>query len=220
VRNAEPLDSRLVQSSVETPARARFEDFELDLQTAELRRSGRVVALERQPATVLVLLVSRAGRLVSRAELQRTVWNDGTNVDFERGLNYCIRQVRRALRDGARVPRFIETVPRRGYRFLATVVMAEAEAAPTSSANRDGRRCARPLTTLVRAFAAAALVVLATGLTHFASAPASLRNREHHAAATAIVRTIHLAVFGPAVGTSAHHSAARTIARAAHDLIF
>jgi DNA-binding winged helix-turn-helix (wHTH) protein len=205
---------------VATHTRACFGDFELDLQSGELRRSGRVVPLEKQPATVLVLLVSRAGRLVLRAEFQRSVWNDGTHVDFERGLNYCVRQVRKALEDGARGPRFVETVPRQGYRFLAPVQMADTESPPASMAEPGWRHRGRDSATLARSLVAAALVVLSTTLLHIQSAPKASGNREHHAAATAIVRTIHAAVCGPTAGQRPHHDIARAIARTAHDLIF
>ena len=97
----------------------RFFDFELDPATGELWRRGHTVPLERQPAIALACLASHAGRLVTRDELRRAIWPDGVHVDFERGMNYCIRQLRAALGDEAREPVFIETIPRRGYRFIA-----------------------------------------------------------------------------------------------------
>lgn len=99
----------------------RFGAFELDLQSGELRRAGVGVKLQPQPFKVLALLAGRTGQLVVREEIQREVWTDDTFVDFDQGLNYCIRQIRAALRDDAETPTFIETVPRRGYRFLAAV---------------------------------------------------------------------------------------------------
>jgi DNA-binding winged helix-turn-helix (wHTH) protein len=100
---------------------ARFGVFELDVEAAELRRSGRRVALTGQPMRVLVKLVERAGEVVTREELQREVWGEGTHVDFEAGLSTCINQVRTALGDRATSPRFLETLPRRGLRFIAPV---------------------------------------------------------------------------------------------------
>jgi TolB-like protein/tetratricopeptide (TPR) repeat protein len=99
----------------------RFDGFELDLSGGELRKGDALIRLQPQPLKVLMLLASRAGQLVSREEIQKQIWTDDTFVDFDQGLNYCVRQIRAALRDDAEVPRFIETVPRRGYRFLASV---------------------------------------------------------------------------------------------------
>jgi DNA-binding winged helix-turn-helix (wHTH) protein/tetratricopeptide (TPR) repeat protein len=99
----------------------RFGLFELDDEAGELRRQGRRVHLAAQPLKVLALLSSRAGSIVTRDELRRHIWSDGTFVEFDRSLNFCIAEVRAALGDDARSPRFIETVPKRGYRFLANV---------------------------------------------------------------------------------------------------
>jgi len=103
---------------------ARFGVFELDVEAGELRRSGRRVALTGQPMRVLVKLVERAGEVVTREGLQREVWGEGTHVDFEAGLSTCINQVRTALGDRATSPRFLETLPRRGFRFVAPVEWA------------------------------------------------------------------------------------------------
>ena len=102
-------------------SRLRFGAFELDLKNGELRRGGALVKLQPQPSKVLALLATRAGQLVVREEIQQQVWTNDTFVDFDQGLNYCIRQIRAALSDDAETPEFIETVPRRGYRFLAAV---------------------------------------------------------------------------------------------------
>lgn len=97
----------------------RFEGFELDRQTLELRKAGAKIKLAPQPARVLALLASRPGELVTRDEIRRALWGQATFVDFERNLNYCLNCVRDALGDSVRSPRFIETLPRRGYRFIA-----------------------------------------------------------------------------------------------------
>src|ERR1700730_5725099 len=99
----------------------RFDGFELDLAGGELRKGDALIRLQPQPLKVLMLLASPAGQLVSREEIQKQIWTDDTFVDFDQGLNYCVRQIRAALRDDAEVPQFIESVPRRGYRFLASV---------------------------------------------------------------------------------------------------
>ncbi len=98
----------------------RFGAFELDLQSGELRRSGVLVHLQQQPARVLILIAGRSGELVTREEIQKEVWG-ATFVDFEQGLNFCVKQIRAALGDQAATPRYLETLPRRGYRFLAPV---------------------------------------------------------------------------------------------------
>jgi eukaryotic-like serine/threonine-protein kinase len=95
----------------------RFGSFELDLRSGEMRRAGVLVRLQPQPFKVLALLAGRAGELVTREEIQKEVWPVGTFVDFEQSLNFCIRQIRSALGDSALSPRFVETLPRRGYRF-------------------------------------------------------------------------------------------------------
>jgi DNA-binding winged helix-turn-helix (wHTH) protein/Tfp pilus assembly protein PilF len=104
----------------------RFSGFELDLERSELRRAGRRIALPQQPFRALALLATRAGEVVTREELRRTLWPDGTHVDFERGINFCLNQVRTALRDPARAAHFVETLPRIGYRFVADVRPVEA----------------------------------------------------------------------------------------------
>jgi TolB-like protein/DNA-binding winged helix-turn-helix (wHTH) protein/Tfp pilus assembly protein PilF len=99
----------------------RFGEFELALKSGELRKNGEVVRIQPQPFKVLVFLASHAGQTVTRLELQQIVWEDGTFVDFEQGLNFCIKQIRNALGDDAQAPRLIETLPRRGYRFIGEV---------------------------------------------------------------------------------------------------
>src|SRR5512138_3440219 len=97
--------------------RVRFGAFQLNLATGELRKGDAPVRLQPQPLKVLACLLARPGQLVSRDDIRREVWPDGTFVDFDHGLNYCIRQIRLALGDDSETPRFVETVPRRGYRF-------------------------------------------------------------------------------------------------------
>jgi eukaryotic-like serine/threonine-protein kinase len=98
----------------------RFDVFELDTAAGELRRQGDRVKLPPQPFRVLELLVRRGGEVLTRADIRERIWSDSF-VDFEQGLNFCIRQIREALGDTADAPRFIETLPRRGYRFLLPV---------------------------------------------------------------------------------------------------
>ena len=112
------------------PAVLRFGSFELHSGAGELRHQGDLVKLAPQPLKVLELLTRRGGDVVTRAEIREHVWSGDTFVDFEQGLNFCIRQIREALGDAADAPRFIETLPRRGYRFLMPVTtVASAEPA-------------------------------------------------------------------------------------------
>ena len=99
----------------------RFGPFELDPEQQELRRGGLVVRLPRQPFRILLLLVARAGEVVSREEIHDTIWGSETYVDFEHGINSAIRQIRFALGDNAETSRYVRTLPRRGYSFIATV---------------------------------------------------------------------------------------------------
>lgn len=99
----------------------RFGVFELNLVTEELRKFGTPIKLAPQPYKVLALLAGQAGQIVTREQIQLQVWGEETFVDFEQGMNQCIRQIRTALNDNAETPRYIETLPRRGYRFIAPV---------------------------------------------------------------------------------------------------
>jgi|SRR5579862_1011335 len=99
----------------------RFGVFALDARTLDLSREGRPVRLQPQPAQVLLTLVANAGRTVTRDELRQAVWKDDTFVDFDRGLNFCIAQIRSALGDDAAAPRYIRTAPKKGYEFVCPV---------------------------------------------------------------------------------------------------
>jgi cholera toxin transcriptional activator len=104
-----------------SPPRIRFGPFEVDTQSGELRRNGSKVDLQDQPFQALVLLLESSGEAVTREELCKKLWPLETFVDFERGLNKAINKLRAALRDDAEKPRYIETLPQRGYRFIAPV---------------------------------------------------------------------------------------------------
>jgi DNA-binding winged helix-turn-helix (wHTH) protein len=104
-----------------TGSRLVFGPFDADVATGELRRAGERVPLQQQPFTVLAALLERPGELVSRDELRRRLWPDGTYVSFDRGLTSAMRKVREALDDRASTPVYIETLQGRGYRFIAAV---------------------------------------------------------------------------------------------------
>jgi len=117
----------------------RFGVFELELDTGRLRRSGTVIKLPPQSFRLLVLLASHAGQVVTREEIQTQLWGEETFVDFEHGVNKCINQIRTALNDNTDKPLYVETLPRRGYRFLAPVVSKTVEApAPRITESESG----------------------------------------------------------------------------------
>jgi DNA-binding winged helix-turn-helix (wHTH) protein len=105
----------------------RFGIFEVDLASGELRKQGVKIKLQEQPFQALVALIERPREVVTRDELQKRLWPADIAVDFDRGLNKAINRVREALGDDADNPRFIETLPQRGYRFLAQVETARVE---------------------------------------------------------------------------------------------
>src|ERR1700722_9908340 len=107
------------------PAILRFGVFEMDARAGELRKHGVRTKLQDQPFHVLTLLLQRPGEVVSREELRLQIWGTDTFIDFDNGLNTSINKLREALGDSADTPRFIETMPRRGYRFIAPVTGAD-----------------------------------------------------------------------------------------------
>ncbi len=111
--------------------RVTFGPFELDLENGKLRKSGRVLKLRPQPMRVLCLLVSQAGKPVSREEIRHLLWGESTFVDFEVGVDYCVNRIRSVLGDKAQAPRYVETLSRRGYRFIAPVKRERSFAEPT-----------------------------------------------------------------------------------------
>src|SRR5271170_6079706 len=107
------------------PARStnlvRFDVFEVDLRAQELYKAGRKVKLQGQPFHVLAMLLEQPGEVVTREEMQKRLWPADTFVDFDHSLNTAIKKLRQALGDDKKKPRFVETLPKRGYRFLASV---------------------------------------------------------------------------------------------------
>lgn len=131
--------------------RHKFGVFEFDNATGELRKNGRAVALEPQPAKALALLLARAGDVVSREELRDAVWGADTHVDFDRGIAYCLSQIRSALGDSGENPRFVQTIPKRGYKFIAPVTAPQSEA-PATTIKAPNYWVSIPLTLLVLVF--------------------------------------------------------------------
>jgi len=129
-----------------TPSRGvvRFNSFEVDLRAGELRRHGIRLKLQDQPFRLLELLLERPGDLVTREELQKRIWPSDTFVDFDRGLNNAVKRLRETLADSAESPRYIETLPKRGYRFIARIekvasANGDAAVATPPPTAREGR---------------------------------------------------------------------------------
>src|SRR6185437_11325740 len=138
----------------------RFGVFEADLTSGELLKQGVKVRLQSQPFQILVLLLEKRGELVTRDEIRRTLWPPDTFVDFEQGLGTAIKKLRRALGDDAEEPCYIETLPKRGYRFIADVndVNKDARSAPPALNPRSSTRWKMP------AIAIGSLLAVATGV--------------------------------------------------------
>jgi Tol biopolymer transport system component/DNA-binding winged helix-turn-helix (wHTH) protein len=145
----------------------RFGLFEADLKTGELRRGGAKVPLQGQPFQVCAILLSRSGELVTREELRKQVWPEDTFVDFDHALNTAITKIRLALGDEADNPRFVETLPRRGYRFIAPVVKPTS---PTSELPPPQRRSKglTPRTRWIAGVALSLVLLSAVGIWRFA----------------------------------------------------
>ena len=132
-------------------ASIRFGVFEFDPATRELRRGGNPVRLQAQPAQVLAILLDAKGEVVTRESLREAIWGQDTFVDFDRGLNFCISQIRSALGDSASSPLFVRTIPKRGYQFIAPLA-----GSPTPQPPPPSRRAAIATAALLAAGAAAA----------------------------------------------------------------
>src|SRR3954469_8698877 len=122
-------------SEARSPLRVRFGVFEVDLRAGELRKHGMKLRLPEQPFQVLAMLLERPGEVVSREELRNRLWKAETFVDFDHGVNKAVNRIRDALGDSATSPRFVETVARRGYRFIADLAAVES----ASVAKADAR---------------------------------------------------------------------------------
>jgi Tol biopolymer transport system component/DNA-binding winged helix-turn-helix (wHTH) protein len=147
--------------------RIRFGPFELDTRTNELLKGGRRIRVRDQPLQILHALLERAGDLVTRDELRARLWPAETFVDFEHGLNTAVRRLRDALGDSADAPTYIETLPRRGYRFIGTIDVPDDAATTTSSLFDDTRPLATPdvpIAATRRSFSHAWIAASATGL--------------------------------------------------------
>src|SRR5882757_8751201 len=127
-------ESHMTDPEASSSSVVRFDVFEVDLQAGELRRDSRKIKLQEQPFRVLSSVLERPGELVTRRELCQKLWPADTFVDFDHGLNSAVARLRDALSDSAEQPKFIETVPKRGYRFIASLIRHPTPA-PRSSEN-------------------------------------------------------------------------------------
>ena len=119
-----------------SPPNWRFGPFELDVRAYQLRRQGRAIRLERRPMDLLILLVERRGELVTREEIIERLWGRDVFVDVDTGVTTVVWKVRAALRDSADSPRYIETVPAKGYRFAAAVEAVRWPTTPPAPINK------------------------------------------------------------------------------------
>jgi DNA-binding winged helix-turn-helix (wHTH) protein len=122
-----------MRDELPSAGRLSFDAYHVDLRTGELRKHGRKIRLAGRPFQILALLLEQPGELLTRKELQSRLWPADTFVDFEHGVNAAIQTLRRALCDSHKNPRYIETLPRRGYRFIAAVERFHADAATQDS---------------------------------------------------------------------------------------
>jgi len=176
----------------------RFSVFELDLRSGELRKNGSRVPLQGQPLEILKALLERPGDLITRDELRQRLWRDDTFVDFEDGMNAAIRRLRDALGDHAATPQFVETLPRRGYRFIAPLVGETSvpleQATPVQGSSRG------IITKLSRTSWAHALPWVLLGIVVAWTVTGRLARRETQQQLPTLrfeIRTPPLAVFGP-----------------------
>src|SRR4029077_19164187 len=170
-------------TSVSAARRLRFDDFELDVRAGQLRKRGVRLRLQGQPLQILATLLNRPGDVVTREELRSEIWSANTFVDFDHGLHNAIARIREALADSAETPRYIETLPRRGYRFIAPVEREEAQAPPSSARSvRPGKvsvapRLVQPRTLLVTAILALLVIGFAVELARTGAHPTSTAPR-------------------------------------------
>lgn len=141
--------------------KARFAAFDVDLRRGELRRDGKPLGLQEKPLQILLALLENPGVLVSREELHHRLWPDDTFLGFDEGLNTAIRKLRQVLNDSADAPRYIETIPKRGYRFIATVDFVPEG---TRSTDLRERRSRRKLAVVAGAFAILVTALVAGGV--------------------------------------------------------
>jgi len=126
------------------PERIRFGEFELDVRAGELRKGKFLVRLQEQPLQVLLVLLENPGKVVTREEIRERLWPDDTIVEFDHGIGTAVKKLRQALNDGAESPRYVETLPRRGFRFIYPEVVRLPEAGASDGAKPGAKPAAKP----------------------------------------------------------------------------
>lgn len=155
-----------MQNAKQSPKVFRFGAFEVDVGAAEVRKHDTRIRLQRQPFEVLLTLLERSGEVVTREELQKKLWPADTFVDFEHGLGSAINRLREALGDSTDRPRYIETVPRRGYKFIAAVEeVGDHGLAATAQVTATPEKAAKPVRRFPLVVALGAAIVIALLLT-------------------------------------------------------
>jgi DNA-binding winged helix-turn-helix (wHTH) protein/TolB-like protein len=146
----------------------RFGVYEFDLEKLELRRRGSLIPLQSQPSRVLACLIQNAGQVVTRQQLSEAVWGGETFVDFERGLNFCVSQLRSTLEDNSARPIYIQTFPKRGYQFIAPLERID-QVRPELQEDKNATlsRGAGPRRSLLVGFAVVALGIVGCGITYW-----------------------------------------------------
>jgi eukaryotic-like serine/threonine-protein kinase len=142
----------------------RFGVFELDPDSGELHKAGVPIRLAPQPARVLTLLATHSGEVITREQIREQLWGEETHVDFDHGLNNCIAQIRTALSDDADTPRYIQTLPRRGYRFIAAVTPGDDEGGAGAEPRAQPRDPSRARRFMIGLAAGLAIGLLAVGI--------------------------------------------------------
>jgi DNA-binding winged helix-turn-helix (wHTH) protein len=170
----------------------------MDLVHCELTRSGTRIRLQDQPARLLALLVERSGTLVTRAEIQSALWSDGQFVEFEHAINTAIKKIREVLEDNKEAPRFLETLPRKGYRFIASVEFdvnteqhIETPAAPASQPAPPVAEFTLPLSRRRAQF-----LFLLTQIPYVVTYVAFFYHWDHFDLAEAVMRTFSIVPIG------------------------
>jgi DNA-binding winged helix-turn-helix (wHTH) protein len=135
--------------TIRSGRRVRFGQFEMDEHAGELRKEGIKVRLQEQPLQILQILLEHPGEVVTREELRKRVWPTDTFVDFDHGINNAVKRLREALGDTAETPRYIETLPRRGYRFVERIQskykgLRSLAVLPLENLLRDQEKSIRP----------------------------------------------------------------------------
>ena len=153
----------------------RFGVFEVDLRSGELRKQGLKIKLQEQPFQVLVTLLERPGQVVTREELQKKLWPEGTFVDYEQGINIAVKKLREALGDSAEKPRFVETLARRGYRFVLGQIAHRPQNSPEDERLEFGSTDALGAGRLAKAEISAAAAFWSTGRWSIGSGDAGRR---------------------------------------------